>query len=548
MKRISVLLALCSCLWLPSAWSDSIHEILRQRVELLMYDSELQVAGEVILTRDLLPKLYAAVDYEPLWRNRSTIEQLDSLAELAHQEGLDRKDYPLGTIAALLPLSGLPEDDYARAELDILATETLLRIGYQLRFGKVNPYELFPNWNFDRELLPGVDPVDTLRSIISSDSLRDSVSDLIARGPYYQSIVDTLTDHRAISAAGGWPEVPEGPTLRVDDQGLRVAALRQRLAASGDLASPDIESRTFDSELARAVIAFQQRHGLDDDGVVGKQTIAALNVPVEDRIRQIRGTLERGRWVFEDIRASENEMIMVNIASAEVNLIRGLEFVWTSRVQVGKNYRQTPVFKDELEYLVFNPTWTVPPTILRQDVVPKLLADPAGYLTQKNMDLLDRDGRIVDLETVDFSTLGPRNFPYIVRQRPGPWNALGMVKFIFPNPHFVFLHDTPSRELFERADRAFSSGCVRVQDPFVFAELLFNEPDKWNQVAFQEILDSKQIRTVHLKKPIPVFLLYLTADVDGAGRPRFFDDIYGRDEVLLNALDAAPQIEVPVAG
>lgn len=548
MKRITVLIALCCGLWLPAAWSDPVHEILRQRVELLMFDPQLQVGGEVILTRELLPQLYAAVDYEPLWRDRSTIDQLDALAELAYREGLDKNDYPLNTLAALLPASGLPEDDFARAELDILATETLLRIGFQLRFGKVNPYELFPNWNFDRELLPGVDPVDTIRSIIASGSLRDSAAELIARGPYYQAIVATLSDHRAISAAGGWPQVPEGPTLRVDDQGQRVAALRSRLAASGDLSGSATDSPTFDSELAQAVVAFQQRHGLDDDGVVGMQTIAALNVPVEDRIRQIRGSLERGRWVFEDIRASEAEMVMVNIASAEVNLVRGLEFVWTSRVQVGKNYRQTPVFKDEIEYLVFNPTWTVPPTILRQDVLPKLLADPAGYLTKKNMDLLDRDGRVIDVETVDFSTLSPRNFPYIVRQRPGPWNALGMVKFIFPNPHFVFLHDTPSRELFERSGRAFSSGCVRVEDPFVFAELLFNEPAKWNQVAFQEILDSKQIRTIHLKKPIPVFLLYLTADVNGEGRARFFEDIYGRDEVLLSALDAAPQIEVPVKG
>ena len=189
---------------------------------------------------------------------------------------------------------------------------------------------------------------------------------------------------------------------------------------------------------------------------------------------------------------------------------------------------------------MFNPTWTVPPTILREDVIPRLVEDPGGYLAEKNMDLLDRDGQIVAAAAVDWSAVGPDSFPYIVRQQPGPLNALGRVKFIFPNPHFVFLHDTPARELFESAERAFSSGCVRVEDPLTLAELLFDEPNKWNMETFAEILDSREMRTVHLDQPVPVFLVYLTAQPGMDGGIRFFGDVYGRDRQLLAALDAAP--------
>ena len=185
----------------------------------------------------------------------------------------------------------------------------------------------------------------------------------------------------------------------------------------------------------------------------------------------------------------------------------------------------------------------MPPTILRKDVLPKLFADPDGYLAEKNMDLLDRDGNKVDHTSIDFSQLSTRNFPYIVRQRPGPWNALGQVKFIFPNSHFVFLHDTPSRELFERTGRAFSSGCIRVENPFALAELVMNDP-AWDQAAFQGVLDTAKERTVHLKKPLSVLLMYWTVMAEQDGTVRFYPDVYGRDAVLLEAMNRPPTIDL----
>jgi len=532
-----ILLAAAESAWSESAFSD----FLRERMEWLMFQSDLEIDGEPILSRQLLPNLYAENEYQPLWGDRARLDRLDDLVAFAYQQGLDPVDYPLDTLKNLLPEEGLPEDVLSRVKIDVLATEILVRVTYQVRFGKVNPYQLFPDWNFDRELLPGEDPVQMLLGLIRANALNAAVTREIERGPIYQSMVRGLAEYRQIAEQGGWPEVSSGPTLRQGDRGPRVRELRMRLEASGELAaSPDSEPEVFDDELLDAITHFQTRHGLDGDGAVGPATLTALNVPVQRRIQQIRAALERGRWVFEDLHKIRGRLVLVNIASAEVSVFQGREIIWNTRAQIGKPYRQTPVFRDEIQYLVFNPTWTVPPTILRQDVLPRLIADPAGYLAEKNMDLLNRDGQVVDVADIDWSTIGPGNFPYIVRQRPGPWNALGMIKFIFPNPHFVFLHDTPSRALFERADRAFSSGCVRVEDPFMLAELLFNDPGIWNMTAFQEILDTQQMRTVHLERPVPVFLMYLTAEPGADGSMRFFEDIYGRDRELLKALDAEP--------
>lgn len=212
---------------------------------------------------------------------------------------------------------------------------------------------------------------------------------------------------------------------------------------------------------------------------------------------------------------------------------------------VGKPYRQTPVFRGDIRYMELNPTWTVPPTILRKDILPAVKRDP-GYLAEKNISVIDRDGKIVDPSTVNWQDY-TRGVPYTLRQKPGPRNALGRIKFIFPNEHFVFLHDTPSRGLFDRAERAFSSGCIRVENPMAFAELLMdldNQSD-WDQAALEKVLDTRQTRRIHMKTPMPVLILYLTASVDTGNRVLFMRDVYDRDAELLQALDSDVRIELP---
>jgi murein L,D-transpeptidase YcbB/YkuD len=295
---------------------------------------------------------------------------------------------------------------------------------------------------------------------------------------------------------------------------------------------PAVDPQLFDPDLADAVERFQARHGLDADGIVGSQTIDAMNVPVESRIDQLKANLERTRWVFRDL---EPRFLIVNIAGFEAYVVDEKEVTWKSRVQVGKPYRKTPVFKKEMTYLVLGPTWTVPPTILREDIIPKIKKDP-GYLARNDMVLLDRSGKLVDISNVDLTAISADNFPYTVRQEPGPKNALGRIKFMFPNKHFVYLHDTPSQSLFDRVERTTSSGCIRVEKPISLAAELLGDPVEWSEARVEERISEASNETVTLTDPIMVFLMYWTSVPDGDGDVKFFSDVYSRDQAVLDGL------------
>ena len=238
------------------------------------------------------------------------------------------------------------------------------------------------------------------------------------------------------------------------------------------------------------------------------------------------------------------EFVIVNIAGFRVALVRNGEVVWSARVQAGKTYRKTPVFKGRIKYVEFNPTWTVPPTVLSEDVLPAIRRDPS-YLRNKNMSVIDRNGKVVQPASIDWDATREGGFPYSIRQEPGPHNALGRVKFIFPNKHFVFLHDTPSKSLFARTERAFSSGCIRVQNPFELAELLLEDEQGWDMAKIQKVLDSKQTQRVFPSDPLEVLLLYWTVDVAQPGTVRFLQDVYDRDRAVLDGLDEEFTVSLP---
>ena len=260
---------------------------------------------------------------------------------------------------------------------------------------------------------------------------------------------------------------------------------------------------------------FQERHGLTADGVVGPATLRAMNVPVEARIDQIRINLERARWVMHELRG---EFVLVNVAGFDVSYFRNDEPIWTSKVIVGRPYRETPIFKSMITYVVLNPTWTIPPGILVKDKLPILKRDP-GYLKRNNIRVIDSAGREVDPHSVDWSRYsGGRLPPYQLRQDPGDDNALGLVKIMFPNPYLVYLHDTPSKSLFDKDERTFSSGCIRVQKAFELAELVLNDPVRWNRAALDAAVATKKTQTVNLARPVPVLILYWTAQPT-SGRP-----------------------------
>jgi murein L,D-transpeptidase YcbB/YkuD len=523
------------------AGDDTVREMLRGSVEQLAEGMNPRIGGAQLSSVHVIPRLYEENSFRTLWVNPCNIDELLGLVEGSFDEGLDPEDYHSSTLRSLVAEREKSNAPDIRAALDLVLTDSLVRLGYHLFFGKVNPEALDSDWNLRRDL-GGRDPVELVRAAIGSPSLRVYIDELIPRGPIYDDLKAALAEYRGYEAAGGWPIVPAGTTLKPGMEDTRIAMLRERLRVTDKLTgAPPSRPNLFDPELERAVRSFQGRHKLDIDGAVGPETLAALNVPVEVRIDQIRVNLERARWVLRNV---TDDFVVVNIAGFRVWLVRDGEAVWTTRAQVGKQYRMTPVFASMMKYMVFNPTWTVPPGILSKDILPKLRKDPV-YLGTKHLRVIDGQSRMIDPQTIDFSSFTARTFPYQIRQDPGPWNALGQVKFIFPNPHFVFLHDTPSKAQFERRDRTFSSGCIRTENPLELAELLLDDPEQWNQKTIQEVLDGKKSRTVFLPEPVPVLVLYWTVIVGKDGQVLFLRDVYDRDGRILKALGGDFEFDLP---
>jgi murein L,D-transpeptidase YcbB/YkuD len=366
----------------------------------------------------------------------------------------------------------------------------------------------------------------------------DSIAPVL---PGYPRLRKALADYRAILAQGGWPQVPDGPTLELGSSGSRVVALRERLKVSGDLQGNDPTDPTvFDEALDAAVKRFQQRHGVTADGKVGQRSLEELNVPVEARIDQIRANLERARWVFRDV---EDSYIIADIAGYRLDLVEEGERSWNTKVQVGTPYHATPVFKSRLQYIEFNPTWTIPPGILRNEILPAIRRD-TSYLSRNNMSVLTNSGTKVDPATIDWAATAQGGFPYIIRQEPGTRNALGQVKFIFPNKYAVYLHDTPSRGLFARTERAFSHGCIRTENPFDLAERLLDDQG-WDRARVDSVMESRETTRVYLETPVTVMLLYWTAQADADGTVHFRKDLYDRDARIIEGLADPFRVDPP---
>ncbi len=537
-RVLSTAILTCCCLFsfAPAAVAgdEDVRDILRNRVEQIRQTGDFQIGEDLISAVVVIPEFYENRDFEPAWTERYKVENLLKAIRSIRADGLYPWDYHLAEIERLLAEeadagNGGPE---IVADLDMLLTDGILRLAYHMLFGKVDPEELDPNWNLSADIA-GLEPAAGLEAALASPNLYDFIEDFKPQHPFYLKLRDALASYLAIADMGGWAEIPAGKVLRKGERDVRVAALRRRAYVTGDLKEIGDEASTlFDSDLETAVRRFQARHGLSDDGAVGPKTLAAMNITVEKRIDEIRVNLERTRWVLNDI---TDRFVLVNIAGFAVYYVDGGTMQWESRAQVGKTYRKTPVFKADMKYMVLNPTWTVPPTILAQDVLPAIQRD-ASYLKHKNMSVLDRAGKVVDPDRIDWSRLTCANFPYILRQEPGPENALGQVKFIFPNEHFVFLHDTPSKSLFNREARTFSSGCIRVESPFDLAELVLANQPEWTRDKIDKVIADGRTETVYLKEPVPVLILYWTAFPGEEGICNFREDVYERDPAVLEAL------------
>lgn len=524
-SRLPRYLCLCGLLLLslPAPAQETLEALLQQ----LSVQGEVQIAGETVHNLPVTQKFYAENAYAAAWINPIALNELAAAIYEAEREGMNPADYHQRQVTGLLDGS-LTLESAAR---DLLLTDALVRLTYHYAFGKVDPRDYVSSWNFDREL-PQVDPVQWAQDVISHGGILAGLNQLKPTNPLYEQLVRALAQYRTIANTGGWPGVDPGPTLRPGDIGPRVVQLRRRLLADGDLQEDTAPNSTlFDDTLTQATIRFQRRHHLDTDGVVGKQTLAALNTTTEQRIGQIRVNLERSR-MLQDIPGTA---VVVDIAGYEVSLFRDGERLLRSRAQVGRPYRSTPTFRDRITYIEFNPTWTVPPSILNKDVLPAIKRDP-GYLQSKNMQVLTMGGEVVDPSTVNWQLYPQQGFPYMLRQRPGPKNSLGRLKVMFPNEHMVYLHDTPSQSLFNRSERTFSSGCIRVQKIMELAELLLDDA-AWDQAAIASVIAKQTTKRVSLRESVPIYLVYWTVEVQEDGSVDFKRDPYQRDSALLEALE-----------
>jgi murein L,D-transpeptidase YcbB/YkuD len=479
----------------------------------------------------LLSAFYERRGFEPAWTDARNVADMIAGIRGAFDAGLDPGEYHL---EGILAYREQPSDPVAAARLDLLLSDALFALAFHYRFGKVDPASVNPNWNIERTLGAGVDPIEVVENTLARRDLTMLLASLQPQHEFYVRLKRALADYRALEAAGGWPPIAAGETLRVGMEDPRVVTVRQRLKRTADLAESAGDGPLFDETLEQAVKVFQYRHGLGSDGVIGKGTLAALNVPVAQRIDEIRVNLERARWVLHQ---ADPDAVYVNVAGAMAYVTRGGKVAWMTRVMVGKPYRKTPLFRDDISYLVLNPTWTAPYSIATKDILPAVQKNPA-YLAERNITVLDRSGKPVNPASIDWSSLSRSNFPYTLRQEPGPNNALGRIKFMFPNEHAVYLHDTPSRSLFERDVRTFSSGCIRVEKPLELAEILINDPEHWSLGKLEAAVASGETRTVRINPPEAVYLTYWTAAVDDDGELNFSRDVYDRDPAVLEALEA----------
>ena len=532
-KKVLILIALNLIIFSHSfAEVDLANEIIEERIDELWTTGKLNIGYTNIASKHWLPALYERNDFQLLWKNSQNVTDLLNDVSKVAEEGLNPEDYHLSDLLVLklrLDESDSPDPELM-ADYDILLTDSLVRLCYHIQFGKVDPESLDSAWNMGLQIHKK-NPVAAIEKRLRTGSLAEGLKNIRPKIEYYYLLKAVLKKYRAIQDAGGWEPVPEGPTLKPGMTDPRIPLLRKRLSISADLEGSDTESDYYDEGLKEAVMRFQYKHRLEADGAVGKNTYASLSIPVKQKIDQIRVNLERARWIFHKL---PPDFIVVDIAGFRAYNYEGITPTWSSKVQVGKPFRKTPVFKSKIKYIVFNPTWTVPPTILQKDILPRIKKNP-NYLSKMKISVIDRKGRIVDPNTVDWSKYS-KNVPYTLRQEPGPHNALGRMKFIFPNKYFIYLHDTPSRSLFTRKDRAFSSGCIRVDKKMELAELLLDDPDKWNRESIQKVLDTNKTRRVNLPQPKPVLLLYVTVRFDENDDFIFKRDVYNRDPAVLEGL------------
>ena len=478
-------------------------------------------AAELTRLVEQVRRFYGSMNYQLVWidgdRPSNRYRELERILGRAGDHGLQAERYRL--------VLQHPSNDRAKIapesapEIDVKITAAFFRYVSHLTGGQIDPRTFQSTWAVRPEK---PDLVKALTAAVQNDDLPGTMDRLTPPQDGYRDLQQALVRYRAIAAKGGWPSLPPNVKLKPGAQSAAMPALRQRLSMEGDLdpAHEKDRSQVFDTPLVEALKRFEERHRLPSDGMLDPETIRALNVRVEERIRTIELNLERWRWLPDKMPA---RYLVVNVPDFRLEAHESEKAVMDMRVVVGAPENKTPIFADEMTYVVFSPYWNVPPGIASEETIPRAAGDP-GFITRNNMEVVSASGEVVDPYSVDWSNAAGLR----IRQRPGTGNALGGVKFIFPNNFDVYLHDTNATKLFDRIERGLSHGCVRVEEPHKLAQYVLRDLPEWTPEAIDAAMKSGQEKHVKLKTPIPVYILYKTAWVHDGG-VRFLKDLYGYD-------------------
>ncbi len=536
-----------------SAAQKSLHQVIGEQAGVLIQklleesvsSEHHSVGGEPIYVAQMLSRFYQKREYMPAWSGDDhSFPHLTDIIDAIHEvvyEGLVPEYYhlePLFSLHEQLQSQTVVNPETV-AELDILLTDSFLMLGCHFSAGCVDPVTREAEWFTDRRDL-NIDAL--LDEALRDNRVRETLDELLPVQTKYSQLRRKLIQYKGMVQGEKWPVVRTNSLLKKGDRNHLVVILRKRLIMSGEMNSNMTgKVNYFDKELKQAVMHFQRRHGIKEDGMIGDQTVEALNVTAEKRIRQIEINLERMRWIARNL---GHRYILVNIADYRLDTFDYGEMIMSKEVVVGKPFWDTPIFSDKIRYIVLNPSWKIPDSIGQEEIVPAI-KNNRDYLTEQGIKIYSSwasYAREIDPQDISWSDVIDENFKYKFIQSPGPRNPLGRIKFMLPNKYHVYLHDTPSKGLFSRTFRAFSHGCIRVRDPVDLAEYLLGHQPEWDREKILKIIEKGRELKVELLNPITIHILYLTAWVDDREILHFRQDIYGRDERLDQALTKKPEI------
>jgi len=538
----SLFLLLCAIFLAPASdaatTADKLNLMLCDRLEQCAAEfTDPQINPQSAETQRRLADIYNKMGLRPLWVTKDGPGRqaaiLLAVLKNSSADGLIPEQYHVDRITSLWRGNTAEE----LVDLDTHLTLAFILYAHDAQHGRAPHGEGRPSSPDQTGAAPPFDALALIRSALSSPDLEQFLANLLPRHQYYKNLRAALPRYRDLAAAGGWPQIASGPSIHPGEQDVRIPPIRKRLQIEGYFAATSTNTALYDETLARAVTRFQLLHGLTGDGVIGKSTLAAMNITADTKVRQIIINLERWRWEAHEL---GQKYVLVDIAGFTLEAIENDALALEMPVVVGMQQHETPVFSDKIQYIEVHPYWHVPAKIARDEMLEELRKNP-HYLNKNHIRLFsDRSSDAVELDplAINWHRVSPQQMGrYKLRQEPGKWNALGALKFSFPNSYNVYMHDTPAQSFFKRSSRAFSHGCIRLSNPRKLAEFLLGGPENgWPPERLAEIIADGKRTIIRLPAPLPVHITYQTVKSDQNGVLSFHSDIYNRDQQLAGIL------------